>query len=355
MRFYTKYLVSLFIIIFVVIACKHDVGQLTMSNSLNSSDPTKNTFDSTSNFAGGCDSTKINYVEHIKPIMTKYCTNCHNSTLKLGGYDLSTYAVTALPAKSGKLLGAVQHASGFIAMPSTTQFISACEVSLIKSWITQSYLYDSIGSKASDTIVSLPVDNTVKICNPDTVYFASQMLPLMISSCAMSGCHDVISHKEGVILTDYTNIMRVVKAGNPSSSKLYQSLLESGSDRMPRAPVPAFTQAQISLVAKWIQQGAKNNFCVNNATVNCVTNNMSFSKDIQPILVSNCTGCHNATAPSAGINLTNFTGTKTISARLVGSITHAAGYVAMPTSTIKLSPCDINKISAWITQGTLNN
>ena len=82
---------------------------------------------------------------------------------------------------------------------------------------------------------------------------------------------------------------------------------------------------------------------------------MSFSKDIQPILVSNCTGCHNATAPSGGINLTNFTGTKAISARIVGAITHAAGYVAMPTSTIKLSACDINKISAWITQGTLNN
>lgn len=346
---------SLFLLVF---ACKHQIGILNPYYTSRLTDTTAQTpFDSTTSFGTNCDSTKINYVEHIKPIMTKYCTNCHSSVLKLGGYDLTTYFGVLAPAKSGKLLGAVKHATGFIPMPSATQYISTCEALLIKRWADQTFLYDTIGTKVDTTAPITPiVDTGINTCSLDTVYFASQILPLMLSSCAMSGCHDVISKKEGIIMTDYANIMKIVKAGNPSSSKLYKSLVTTDlEDRMPSAPLPPFTQTQIDLVYKWIAQGAKNNSCVNNSLANCVTTNMSFSKDIQPIFNSNCTGCHNATAPSAGINLTTYNGTIAISARLVGAITHAAGYSPMPTATIKLGTCDINKISAWVSQGKLNN
>ena len=46
------------------------------------------------------------------------------------------------------------------------------------------------------------------ICNPDTVYFKQKILPLIVSNCAMSGCHDAISKKDGVVLTDFTNIIK---------------------------------------------------------------------------------------------------------------------------------------------------
>lgn len=202
----------------------------------------------------------------------------------------------------------------------------------------------------------LPItDTTINTCNPDTVYFASQFFPLMLSSCAMSGCHDAITKADGIVLTDYTNIMKIVKSGDPANSKLYKSLIDSDSeDRMPMAPVPPFTQNQINLVYKWIQQGAKNNACINTTTA-CIITNMSFTNNVLPIFASNCNGCHNATTPAGGINLTNYTGTKASIARLVGSISHTAGYIPMPTSTTKLSSCDINKITAWISQGTLNN
>ena len=60
-------------------------------------------------------------------------------------------------------------------------------------------------------------------------------------------------------------------------------------------------------------------------------------------------------APSAGINLTTYAGTIAVSARIIGSITHASGYAPMPTANISLSNCDISKISEWIKQGKLNN
>lgn len=193
-------------------------------------------------------------------------------------------------------------------------------------------------------------------CSPDSVYFASQFFPLIQSSCAMSGCHDAITRADGVVLTDYTNIMKVVKAGDPLNSKLYKSLIDTDpGDRMPMLPVPPFTQTQIALVYKWIQQGAKNNACSNVVTSACVTTNMSFATNVLPIFASNCNGCHNATAPAGGINLTTYNGVKAASARIVGSIAHTAGYIPMPSSTTKLGACDINKITAWISQGTLNN
>lgn len=216
------------------------------------------------------------------------------------------------------------------------------------------------------SIVPIPVDTngsanpgtdtTAITCNPDTVYFASQFFPLIQSSCAMSGCHNAITRADGIVLTDYANIMKIVRAGDPMNSKLYKSLIDSDpGDRMPMAPVPPFTQTQIALVYKWIQQGAKNNACTNTSSSACVTTNMSFATNVLPIFASNCNGCHNATAPSGGINLTTYAGAKAASARLVGSISHTTGYIPMPSSTTKLSACDISKIAAWISQGTLNN
>lgn len=99
------------------------------------------------------------------------------------------------------------------------------------------------------TVIGFPKDTTINTCNPDSVYFASQFFPLMLSSCAMSECHDAITKADGIVLTDYTNIMKIVKSGDPANSKLYKFLIDSDpEDRMPMAPVPPFTQNQINLV-----------------------------------------------------------------------------------------------------------
>ena len=80
----------------------------------------------------------------------------------------------------------------------------------------------------TDTVINIPVVKPpiAVNCSPDTVYFKQKILPLIVSNCAMSGCHDAISKRDGVILTDYTNIMREVKISNPTDSDLYKSLIE---------------------------------------------------------------------------------------------------------------------------------
>jgi uncharacterized membrane protein len=205
------------------------------------------------------------------------------------------------------------------------------------------------------TIPIIPSTPAVN-CSPDTVYFQQSVLPLITSNCAMSGCHDAISKKDGVILTDYTNIRKEANPASPTSSDLYKCLNETGEDRMPPAPAAAFNLTQKALVLKWIQQGAKNNSCVA-SSANCDTVNVTYSASVAPVLKTYCVGCHSAASPSAGIDLSTYAVVKVQAAngRLVGSITHAVGYKPMPSATSKLGSCEINQIQAWITKGMLNN
>ncbi len=207
----------------------------------------------------------------------------------------------------------------------------------------------------TDTIKVIVPPKPAVDCSPDTVYFKQTILPLVTSNCAKSGCHDAISHKEGVVLTDYSNIMREVKVSSPASSDLYKCLNKTGDERMPPAPAAEFSLSNKALLLKWIQQGAKNNSCSN--TANCDTVNVTYNASVAPILKTYCVGCHSATSPSAGVDLSTFAGVKVQAAngRLIGSTTHAVGYKPMPSSTSKLGSCEINQIQVWITKGTLNN
>lgn len=100
-------------------------------------------------------------------------------------------------------------------------------------------------------------------CHPDTVYFNRDVLPLLLSSCAYSGCHDAATALDGVILNNYENVIQTadVRPGNPNGSDLYEVLIEDNpSKRMPLGQDP-WSNDKIELVRKWILQGAKNLSC----------------------------------------------------------------------------------------------
>ena len=194
-------------------------------------------------------------------------------------------------------------------------------------------------------------------CDPNIVYFQQQVLPILVSNCSMSGCHDVASHESGVILTSYASVMNTsdVDPGDPGGSKLYRVLIDNDpDDRMPRPPAPPLTEAQKNIIYKWIQQGAKdltcNSACDTSAAV-------TFSTGIVPILSTKCTGCHGGTNPQGGINLSLYAGVKTTvdNGKLWGSVNHLAGYSPMPKNGSKLSECEIGKIKKWIGAGSPNN
>ncbi len=195
-------------------------------------------------------------------------------------------------------------------------------------------------------------------CDPNVVYFQRDVLPILVSNCAISGCHDATTKQEGVQLTDYTSIMRTadIKPGDPEDSELYEMITEDDEDeRMPLAPRAPLSSEQIALIRKWITQGAKDLTCSDNTA--CNTDNVTFSGTIKPIFAKYCTGCHSGATPTGGINLTLYADASGVakSGRLVGAITHASGYVPMPQGGAKLPACEIAKIQAWVTAGSPNN
>jgi uncharacterized membrane protein len=187
------------------------------------------------------------------------------------------------------------------------------------------------------------------------VCFESQILPIFQSNCAKSGCHDAASHNDDYIFDTYTNIIRKdIQPGDAAISKVYKVLFETGSDKMPRPPNPDLTPEQKALIGRWINEGAKNTV---NCGVSCDSSQFKYGANISVILGTYCLGCHSGAAPSAGINLSTYANVRNvaISGRLVGSVSHAPGYSAMPKNASKLSACQIAQIRKWVDSGAPNN
>lgn len=211
---------------------------------------------------------------------------------------------------------------------------------------------DSTGTGGSDT-TSTPKDTTV--C------FERDILPILRSNCAMSGCHDAYTREEDIDLTSYQSLMNsgddeLVVAHNVSKSDLYEVITSSrASKRMPPPPRSALTAEQIALIRRWILEGAVNRDCSND-TVTCNVDNVTYAATIQPLLQTNCVGCHSGSAPSGGVLLTTYANVKAQAdnGKLVGAVSHATGYKAMPPGG-RLQNCAIEQIKVWVQAGALNN
>jgi mono/diheme cytochrome c family protein len=202
-------------------------------------------------------------------------------------------------------------------------------------------------------------DTTFIKCDSNVVYFEQEILPILISNCAKSGCHDAITHEEGLNLTSYSKIMSsgIVRPNRPDNSEMIKVLTEEEGDKaMPPAPNQKLTSEQIALLSKWILQGAKDTSCVE-TIVTCDTTAVSYSGFVAPLLTTFCAGCHSGGNPSGSIALNSYNGVKAVAqnGRLIGAITWTAGYQKMPQSGNKLNDCSIAKITAWINDGAPNN
>jgi hypothetical protein len=195
------------------------------------------------------------------------------------------------------------------------------------------------------------LDSTGWRCSADTAYFQYDVLPVLVSSCATAGCHDAASRVDGYQLTDYANaIKKGVSAGRATSSKIYT---EIANGSMP--PVSSgikMTQAQKDIVAKWINQGAKNLSCNPNFGI-CDTTKVLYSTFIKPIIQNKCLGCH-----TGGTNdVSTFAAVQkmALNGKLYGSIARLAGFRPMPEGSPQLPTCEVSKIQAWVKRGALNN
>jgi uncharacterized membrane protein len=201
----------------------------------------------------------------------------------------------------------------------------------------------------SDTtvIVTPPIGNGSTNAN-DTVCFNTDILPLYVSYCGSAGCHDVNSHKEAVILTDYAHIKLGIRAKNSSGSNYY-TIIGQG---MPPKNSPQMSATNIATIKKWIDQGALNTQCTNV----CDTTAFTYSGAIQSILANNCGGCHGTKPGTANVYLGDYASTKAYILANTTAFSNAINWTAtsasknMPQSG-KMVACKITQIQKWIKAG----
>jgi uncharacterized membrane protein len=193
-------------------------------------------------------------------------------------------------------------------------------------------------------------------CDSNVAYFNNEVLPLLNSTCATTGCHDIETAEEGVILTNYNDIINTgeVIPFKPEESELYEVLVTNESDeKMPPPGNKQLTQSQIDLIYNWIKQGASDNAC----DQVCDTSAVSFSNGIMPIVELSCLGCHSGANPSGDLLLTNYEEIKFIAETgiLMSSVSQDGQAVAMPLNLPPLPDCQIDMFALWIAAGTPDN
>jgi len=89
----------------------------------------------------------------------------------------------------------------------------------------------------------------------------------------------------------------------------------------------------------------------------CDTAAVTFSGQVQSILLHNCMPCHSTEEETAGVVLDTYAGTKVVAddGRLVAVINHENGVPSMPKDAPKLDPCTIRIIEIWVEDGALDN
>ncbi len=298
----------------------------------------------------------------VLPVLQTSCgmTGCHGSGSSRGEFSVADYASVMRAVDPGnpvrsRLYKVITDINSDNMMP-PNQPLNKTQRTLIQVWIAQGAKNTVCGTNTPTGGIGDTTGTTYK----DSLCFAQNILPVIQSSCATTGCHDQTTHREGYVFTDYASIMTTVNPYNPGGSKLYRVMTTGESDeRMPPAGSQQLTSQQIDNIRKWIAEGAVNSDC---PQASCdTTGTISFATQVWPAFQNNCTGCHNSSLSSGNISLDSYQNIKKYAETLrngtpliVGAIRHKSGFIAMPPSGT-LDECTIRKIELWIAQGKLNN
>ena len=116
---------------------------------------------------------------------------------------------------------------------------------ILTSMIIIAMIYSSVSSCAKDKVQPMAADIT------DTISFSEKILPLMLTNCATSGCHDPGTAADGRVLSDYNGISQNADAA-------LGAMKGAGFQQMPLGADP-LADSLINQFQAWISQGKLNN------------------------------------------------------------------------------------------------
>ncbi len=211
------------------------------------------------------------------------------------------------------------------------------------------------------TIIDTMIVDTMDYvpCDDEIIYFFQDVLPILKINCAISGCHDANTARDGIRLDNYDDVISTTgtEPFDLDKSDLYEVITESDSDKlMPPPPRSSLSSTEIDIIATWILQGATNDSC-GIVTDACEITDRSYARDIAPVLRVECQGCHSGPSPSGGIAISTYTDVKALAdnGQLVAVIDWQPGVSRMPQGRPQLPDCFRDQLRAWIAQGALDN
>ena len=85
----------------------------------------------------GCDTSNVTYTNSVRPIVAQNCalSGCHNGQTIAGGYNLEAYAGIKQIVDNNRLLGTINHETGYSPMPQNRPKLSDCNIAIITKWV----------------------------------------------------------------------------------------------------------------------------------------------------------------------------------------------------------------------------
>jgi hypothetical protein len=89
-------------------------------------------------YPNNCNTTGVTYSVTVTGILSANCYACHNTanaSANGAGIQLDSYSKLKPFVDNGKLMGTINHAGGFPAMPKNATKLPACDISKIQAWV----------------------------------------------------------------------------------------------------------------------------------------------------------------------------------------------------------------------------
>ncbi|MGE5356599.1 MAG: c-type cytochrome [Deltaproteobacteria bacterium] len=81
-----------------------------------------------------CDTLSVSFSKDLAPLFAANCNSCHSGSSAAEGLKTDSYA--AVKAEFTRILGSVEHKSGYSKMPQGGSKLSDCNIAKLKRWNT---------------------------------------------------------------------------------------------------------------------------------------------------------------------------------------------------------------------------
>jgi mono/diheme cytochrome c family protein len=222
-------------------------------------------------------SGKVSFFDDVAPWMVTKCGRCHVDKSS-GGFSMATMSALLKGSSGGSVIIDKDAAHSRLVeviesgdMPRGGAKVTAAELTKLKDWINESYPLDQkqIDTPIKSLVRAIPFsggppsmkEEVRKPTGKETVSFSKDIAPVLITACA--GCHyEPQQLRGGLNINTFDSLVKggesgsMIQVGKGEASLLVKALRgTAGIQRMP-AGRPALKDDQITMISKWIDEGA---------------------------------------------------------------------------------------------------